>query len=261
MPQFESVINRLRSQGTRGVAPASAPAMLIVTIVYLVAVLSGPLQAPQRLVWLAAYPVVVAETTRIGYGHLFVKSLWILPIAVAVGIFNPFIDTATAFTVGGVKVSEGWVSFTSIILRGLLAMQGVLLMTDTCGFAGVVAALYKFGCPSVLTTQLTLTHRYITVIATEAATMHRARLARGYGRKSYSPGMWGTFIGQLLIRSWQRASCIHRAMLARGFKGTMPVATPMAWNTKSWIWAAVWCIVIVQLCLIDFSTWILHFAS
>lgn len=52
--------------------------------------------------------------------------------------------------------------------------------------------------------------------------MLRARDARGYGRRSYPIGLWAETVGQLLLRTLDRAEHIHNAMLARGFTGRIP---------------------------------------
>lgn len=234
-----------------------APAMLIVTVIYLAAVLSIPLYSPQRLIWLAAYPIIASEITGAGFGRIFIKSLWILPLVAFIGIFDPFVDKAVAFTVHGVAVSRGWVSFFSILLRGLLSFQAVLILVSATGFIDIFNSLRKLGLPEVLTTQLMLTYRYISVILEEAIIMKRAREARGFGRKSYPLTMWGRFIGQLLLRSMNRAANIHRCMKARGFDGSLPTGNRISWNKSCWLWLLVWTALIAALRFVDFSSFFL----
>lgn len=239
----------------------SSPAILIVTLLYLICVLSVPIYQPQKLIWLAAYPIVASELEGIGYGRIFLRSLWILPLIFFIGIFNPFIETEIAFRIGNVAISRGWLSFTSILFRGLLSFQAILILVGTTGFIEIFNSLRKIGCPAVLTTQLLLTYRYISVIIDQAMIMKRAREARGYGRKSYPLKMWGQFIGQLLVLSMQRATWIHRAMDARGFDGTLPTGNAGKWTKSSWLWLIVWCVIIICLRFIDFSTLIKHLLS
>lgn len=258
MDSLEKKIRNATADRHSGMAGNVAPAMLAVTVVFLVAVLSIPVSEPQKLVWLAAYPILGAELTGVGFLRIFVKSLWIIPVVALVGMFNPILDTQTAFTVFGVGVSRGWVSFISIILRGLLSLQGVLLMVENTGFIDMFNAMRRLGCPQVLTTQMLLTYRYISVIMEEAIVMKRARAARGYGRKSYPPEMWARFVGQLLIVSVERAGNIHRAMKARGFNGTLPLGTPMRFTAANWRWLLGWSAFIAALRFIDFSSFFSH---
>ena len=244
-------LTRPKSEGCR--MPV-ASATLIVTLIYIIALLSINIYEPQKAIWMAAYPVVASEMTGIGYGKLFLRSLWILPLMIVIGIFNPLLDTHTAFYVYGVNVSQGWVSFCSIILRGLLSMQALLLAVKANGLIDLFNSMRTIGCPAILTTQLLLTYRYLAVIIEEAIHMRRARTARGYGRKSYPLPMWGQFIGQLLLRSTMRARRIHNAMVARGFDGTLPTGSRHKWTVSDWAWMAGWCVVIAALRFIDFSS-------
>ncbi len=239
----------------------SSPAILVVTLLYLICVLSVPIYQPQKLIWLAAYPIVASEIEGIGYGRIFLRSLWILPLVLFIGVFNPFIETEIAFRIGNVAINRGWLSFTSIIIRGLLSFQAVLILVGTTGFIDIFNSLRKIGCPALLTTQLLLTYRYISVIIDQIIIMKRAREARGYGRKSYPFKMWGQFIGQLLLLSMQRATWIHRAMDARGFDGTLPTGNAVKWSKSSLLWLIAWCVIIICLRFIDFSTLINHLLS
>lgn len=237
----------------------SCPELLLITLIYLVAVLSVPIYAPQKLIWLAAYPILASEIAGLGYGRILLKSLWILPFLILIGIFNPIFDTGKAFMIGGIEINQGWVSFASIILRGLLSLQAVILMVERIGFLDIFNTIRRIGFPNVLCTQLLLTYRYLSVITEEALIMKRAREARGYGRKSYSFAMWGRFVGQLLIRSVHRASNIHRAMKARGFSGVLPLGGSITWHSRQWISLTGWTIVICALRFIDFSKIITSF--
>ena len=258
MPKLDKALLSLNSLSLRPAGSGNAAAWLVVTILYLVAVLSLPLYAPQRTVWFAIYPVIQSEVSGVGYSKVFLKSLWVLPVIVFIGIFNPFIDTETAFSAGGGAVSKGWVSFFSILLRGLLAVQAVILMTLNTGFYGMCNAMHRIGCPKVLVTQLQFTYRYLIVIVEEAVWMDRARKARGFGRNSYPLTQWGRMIGQLLIRSYDRASRIHNAMLSRGFNGTMPLGDADGMNVKTWLFVVIWVLLFVALRFFDISSLLIN---
>lgn len=254
MPKLDKALLSLNSLSLRSAKCGSASSWLIVTIVYLIAMLSLPLYAPQRTVWFAIYPVIQAEISGVGFARVFRKSLWVFPLIFFVGIFNPFIDTAPAFSIGNVVVSRGWVSFFSIVLRGLLAAQAVILLTLNTGFYGLCNAMRRIGCPRILVTQLQFTYRYMIVVVEEAVWMDRARKARGFGRSSYPLSQWGRMIGQLLIRSYDRASRIHKAMLSRGFNGTMPVGASDRIGVQSLLFIVAWIALFAILRFVDISS-------
>lgn len=69
--------------------------------------------------------------------------------------------------------------------------------------------------------------------------MDRARKSRSYGRKSYGVKMWGTFVGQLLIRTVNRAQRIHSAMVSRGFTGELRSMVKMKWQMRDTVFVGV----------------------
>lgn len=261
MASLEKILLRLKSLDRREANSRLTVPMLILTVVYLIAVLSVPLSQPQKLVWFFSYPILYSEILEIGYKKILVKSLWILPIVIFIGMFNPILDTTPAFKINSVEVSAGWVSFFSIILRGLLSFQALLLLVQLSGIIDIFNALRKIGCPKVLVTQLQLSYRYLAVIVEEALVMRRAREARGFGKKSYPFRMWSQFVGQLLIRSSQRATGIHRAMLARGFHGTLPSVASLDCDFSSYLYLFGGIVLIALLRFTDITTIFLSFTT
>lgn len=256
MSKLESALVSINRMALPSDSSVSAPAWLIVTLAYLVALLSIPVSAPQKVIWLAVYPIMQSEISGIGYASLFRKSLWIVPLIALIAMFNPIVDRTVAFEVGGVAVTSGWVSFVSIILRGLLALQAVLLLTLSAGFYDMCEAMRRVGCPRILTSQIAMTYRYLGVLIEEALRMDRARKARGFGKKSYPLRMWGRMTGELLIRSYERAGRIHRAMLSRGFNGSLPSGSEFRFGGTSWIFLICWCVAIGAIRFVDISGFI-----
>lgn len=210
-------------------ADASSPlhradprAKLLVTVVYLVTMLSMPLEAFSGLLLFAVYPILAAPAGGLRYGDLLRRSLAVLPFVALVGVFNLFYYREAAFRIGPVVVTRGGIDFLAILLRGMLSVQALLLLVYTTGYYRICRSLQQMGLPAVFTTQLLFVYRYLYVLAEEALGMTLARDARSFGRRSYPLRLWGTLVGQLLMRTFARAERIGRAMLARGFDGRMP---------------------------------------
>ena len=250
--QLEKALYRLSACASGNLTQGMDPRVrLLIVIAYLIAVLSVPLLDPGRLVWMLCYPILMAEASGIGYAKVFLRSLIIIPLTVLVGIFNPILDTAAMWEIGSITISRGWVSFLSIIL---------IILVDSIGFIPLCGALQRLGCPQVLATQLFMLYRYCGVLIEEALHMHRARVARGFGRRSYPLGMWAPFAGQLLLRSVNRAKRIHRAMAARGFNGSMPFAVDRSKiHLSEWIYLVCWISVFAALRIFDVSSMLGHF--
>ncbi len=244
-------LNRLNAPAAaRGIVSVDGRASLAVTLVYMVAVLSFPLTSPVRMLILAGYPIVASALCGIGYGRIFIRSLCLLPIVGVFAIFNPVFDPA-----------NGWITFAGIILRGLLTFQALLILIETQGYIGMCGALSQLHVPAVLTTQLMMVYRYLIVLLSEALAMQRARRARGYGRRHLSIAEWGRFIGQLFIRTVNRAERIHGCMLARGFSGSVPRFNGLShkgWGRADWVWLLGWCAAIAAMRFIDVSS-MFHF--
>ncbi len=227
MSKTEKVITSLQGMGYSSATPALHPvAFLLVTLSYLVCMLSVPVGSLSMLLWYGLYPIVMSAATGCDFNRLFLKSLVALPFAALIGVFNPIFQTEGAFRIGNVVISRGWASFVSIIIRAVYSVQVLLLLVMNGGFIGFCRSLRKIGMPSVLTTQLLMVYRYLEVLLQESLDMSRARKARGYGKRNFDLKTWGTLCGQLFIRTVVRSQNIHRAMLARGFDGALPAYNP-----------------------------------
>lgn len=232
-------------------------ALLLVTVVYLVAMLSVPLQRTDMIIWFATYPIISAPLAHIAYERLLRNSLFVLPLLVFIGIFNPIYDHTSAFSLFGFNVNFGWISFFSIIIRGLLATQALLLLIRMSGFNEMCEALHRLGCPGLIATQLLMVYRYLSVLLQEALIMQHARQARSYGKKSFNASMWGAFVGQLLLRTLERSRRINMAMKARGFNGTLNTSANMHWTTADTVYCLVWIPVFFAFRFIDVSSLLL----
>lgn len=228
-------------------------AKILVALFYIVAVLSLSLRSLTGILVFTVIPMILATMGGIDYGRVFMRSLIVLPFVVFIGIFNPIFNHTTAFMVGNVAVSQGWVEFVSIVLRGILAVQMVLLLIMSSGFYQVCRGLALMKVPGVFITQLILLYRYIFVLIGEAITMDRARKSRSYGRDKYPLRMWGAFVGQLLLRSIKRAERIHQAMLSRGFNGRIESLRRLHWRMRDTAFAVVGCGAVIVLRVVNFD--------
>lgn len=257
MAKIEKVVFTLQQMEMRS---ESAPALdsriaIIVTIFYLVVMLSVSLGRLSMLIWMALYPVIASPWLGLSYGRIFRNSLIVLPLVLLIGIFNPIFDRSVAFSVGGVEISRGWISCASIVIRGLLAMQAVLILIATNGFLGICRGLSRLGVPRFLTEQLQFVYRYLIILLEEVITMKQAREARGYGRSKYPLRMWGAMIGQLFLRAIDRSERIARAMEARGFTGRLPEYTSVAdrLSSRDLLFLIFWIIAIASMRIWDLS--------
>lgn len=261
MSKLEKTIDILarseRMEGTANAVP-DARALIATTLVFLCLMLSVPMGRPVMLLLDALYPIVAAPLCGESFGRIFMRSLWVLPLVAFIGMFNPILDRTPAFTVGSLTVSEGWLSFAVIILRGLLAMQALLILISSHGFTGICRGLARMGLPAFLTTQLLLVFRYMRVLLEQLLTMRRARESRGYGRTRYPLRFWGEMMGQLFLSTIDRSQRIHRAMLSRCFDGTIPFyqRNQSHWRQQDTLWTVLWTALLIALRIVEPSAYL-----
>ena len=109
--------------------------------------------------------------------------------------------------------------FVSALAKSNLCVFTMLLLTWTTPFHDILQELRRLRLPSVMLTTLALMYRYLPVLAEESRRMQRARASRTFKRRKLLA--WQnltTIIGQLFIRSAERAERIYLAMCSRGWK-------------------------------------------
>ena len=113
----------------------------------------------------------------------------------------------------------GGVVFAGILTKGTLCLFTMILLANTTPFAALLAVLRRLRCPSILVTTLALMYRYLFVLMDETERMNRARRSRTFTRQHWWEWkILAGVIGQLFVRSTERAERIYAAMCARGWK-------------------------------------------
>lgn len=258
MPKIDKslvILDSVTNGGAKGYLNIDPRAFILVTVVYLCMMLGVPTMHIDVLLWFALYPIISAPLFGLSYSSVFFQSLIVLPLVLLLGIFNPIIDKTPVAMHGHLLITRGWLLFFGIIVRGLLSMQALLVLIRTIGFIGIVRGLSRLGLPRFLVTQLLMVFRYIRVLIEEGLTMKAARDSRSYGKKQLSIKLWGILIGQLFLRSIDRAERIHKAMTARGFNGEIPFgyAPKTNWGWSSTIFLVLWCLLFIFLRLFNLS--------
>ena len=125
-----------------------------------------------------------------------------------------------------------WLSLLSILLRFVLTVGAALLLIATTGFPAICMALEKLGVPKVLTVQLLMLYRYMFVLVEESIRMMRAYTLRSFSGKKPSYRVFKQLLGNLLLRTIDRAQRIHMAMLSRAFTGEIKIARQFSFGVS-----------------------------
>ena len=192
-------------------------AKLISTIAYIVVTLSFDKYDLGGLVPMVLWPILLFQISGIDVKSCFYKLRIVLPLVMAVGLFNPFFDKSVVLKLGNLAVTGGSLSMLTLMLKGLFCLMASFLLMATTPIDNLCAALRQLHVPKMLVTLLLLTYRYVGVMTEELAVMTDAYHLRAPGQKGIHISAWGSFLGQLLLRSMDRAQELYSSMLLRGY--------------------------------------------
>jgi len=213
---------------------------ILTTLAFIIVVMTFPRDAIAALTPLAAYPLFLLIAGSIPLRDIAKKIAVAAPFALVIGIFNPIIDHAPAITYGSWVITQGWLSFASIMLRFLLTVSAALALVATTGMYRISVGMEQLGFPRVFIMQLLFLYRYLFVISEEALTMVQSVTCRGPALRAISLRTYGSLTGQLLLRSLDRAERVHRAMALRGFDGHIRSNTPPQLTIGDFLFVAGW---------------------
>ncbi|MBF0407075.1 MAG: cobalt ECF transporter T component CbiQ [Candidatus Riflebacteria bacterium] len=194
-------------------------AKLLTTFVFLMTVISFNRYEVSAMVPFFIYPVFLFLFGNLPAEYFLKRLVFILPFILMLGIMNPVFDREIFCKVGTINISRGWISFLSIFLKSILTISASFALIATTGFYETCNSLRIFRVPEIFVVQLLFVYRYLILLIDEASRMFRAARLRTFSDSPLNLKVWTSLIGNLLLRSADRATRIHRAMLARGFSG------------------------------------------
>lgn len=179
---------------------------LIGAVSSILAAVLMPANAPGGLGVIAVLLLLIAGISRVPPAFLVTRLLLLEPFAIGVALL-------------ALCGPDGGRIFLLLLARSTICLFTMILLTNTTPFERILALLGQLRAPALLITTLALMYRYLFVLVDEAERMHRARHSRTFRRDRRH--LWQTgaqVIGQLFVRSTERAERIYTAMCARGWK-------------------------------------------
>jgi cobalt/nickel transport system permease protein len=217
----------------------------ITTLVFIVTVLSFGRHDLGRLMPFIFFPAILAALSETPFTLILKRVLIVMPFCLFIGISNLLLEGGTAFTLGNLHVSYGILSFLVIIYRAFLCVSAVLLLVAATPFMELTRVMRQLKIPEVFVVMFEMTYRYIGVLLDEAASMRIAYILRG-GSKSIDIRHAGSFIGCLLLRSFDRAERIYSAMKCRGYPSGLENKENFRFSARDAVYTALVC----TLCLL-----------
>jgi cobalt/nickel transport system permease protein len=165
-------------------------------------------------------------STRIRYPGLFLLGVVTL---------LPFISGQTIIWNWGILTlrQEGMMAVVLIASRFLSIITIGLILFGTTPFLTMVKTMQSLGLPAILADMLLLSYRYLFEIAASLTQMQRSMRLRGFQsqRTRWLLPNWqdlnrlANVAGTLLIRSYEQAEQIYKAMRLRGYGHQKPLTT------------------------------------
>ncbi|HTP13174.1 MAG TPA: cobalt ECF transporter T component CbiQ [Bacteroidota bacterium] len=165
---------------------------------------------PMDVTWffgsVGALLLVIVAVSRIPWRFVLGRLLLLEPLAVGVA---------------GMALLQhnGFPLFLGILTRSTLCLLAAILTSNTTPFSEVLASMRRVRIPTLFITVLALAYRYLFVLIDEGERVQRARSSRSFGGTRKNRWLLNaSLIGQLFVRSTERAERIYAAMAARGWK-------------------------------------------
>lgn len=190
---------------------------IIVTVVYIVCLMTNNQYSLFSLSPFFFYPIVVTALAEVPYSVFLKRVLVALPFVLFAGISNIIFNREKIILFSTVVVTAGVLSFTTLIIRTVLSVWAVLLLIATTKFTDLTKQLIKIHVPVFLVNLIEMIYRYIGVLIEEASTMITAYRLRNPGYKWPHIKHMGSFVGHLFLRSFDRAQRVYDAMKCRGY--------------------------------------------
>lgn len=226
---------------------------LITTIIYVSVVISFSSKNISGLMPLFFYPIIMISLADIPYRILWRRMMIALPFALMGGLSNILFVHETVFYIGNSAISFGMLSFASIMLKTLLTVSSVLILIATTSFVEIIHQLAVLRIPKVLCLQLVMMYRYLSVLLGEASTMWTAYALRAPRQKGIRMKDMGNFLGQLMLRSFDRADRVYQAMKCRGFQGMYYGKKRSGLCLSDWVYTITLSIVMLILRILNVS--------
>lgn len=195
---------------------------IIATLFFLITVLSLDRYRFGRLLPFLFYPSVILALAGIPLRMILRRTAIALPFCLFAGVSNLFLERETAFTLGPLPVSYGFLSLCTLILRTGLCVLAVLILVADTPFTHITGQLRRFWIPPLFIALLEILYRYIPVLLAEAASMTTAYTLRGGSGRGIKMAHMGSFAGFLFLRSAGRADRVYTAMKCRLYSLDFP---------------------------------------
>ena len=184
----------------------SASLKLLVAFGFAVTVVSVPFRFPWFFLVALVFLLVIGFLSGIPRNFIVGRLLLLEPFAIGVAAMALF-------------QHDGLNVFIGIVTKSTLCLFAMILTSNTTPFSEILRTMRQVKMPSLLVTILALAYRYLFVLIDEGERLQRARNSRTFmasQRKTWASR--ASLVGQMFVKSTERAERIYSAMASRGWK-------------------------------------------
>jgi len=148
----------------------------------------------------------------------------------------------TVWRLGPLAASRQGLLYTGLItLKSNAIMISLIALIATTPVNTLGEALQKLRLPGKLCHLLLFTYRYLYVFEEEYHRLVQAMKIRGFrpGTNLHTYRTYAYLAAMLLVHSHDRADCVRKAMLCRGFHGTFYSLRQFSWKRRDGVFLAV----------------------
>lgn len=176
-------------------------------------------------VYLACVALLVIAAAVAGLGPRLIarRSAVAAPFLLAIAILPLVRDGGETWALGFLTVHEtGLLVAAGVAAKASIGVFAMVILGGTTSFPEVIHGLERLGVPKLLTQIAMFGYRYAFVCSDEVSRMRTALASRGFApRHTLQSGAVGRVVAALFLRSFSRGERVHRAMLSRGYAGTI----------------------------------------
>jgi cobalt/nickel transport system permease protein len=194
-----------------------------IPFIFLIALMKG-VKGPLTGLFISSFMIALAGISvkkllgRLIVVNAFVFLLW---------IFLPFsIPGDSILHIGSLKATrEGFLYVLSITLKANAIVLATIAILGTSEVFSLAHALVHIKIPDKLIHLFFFFYRYISVLHEEYTRLKNAMAIRSFRPRTniHTYKTYAYLVGMLIVRSYERAQRIYKAMLCRGFNGNFNI--------------------------------------
>jgi cobalt/nickel transport system permease protein len=219
-------------------------AKLLVTMWYIVMVVSFPPYNVTGLLGMLVFLLIIIQFTGISFLQCLKRTKPVLFFIGILSVVNLFFDTTVITSFHSIPITGGFLSMLTVLLKGLFTVLATYILVVTTTIEDICHALRLLHIPKTIIVVLLLIYRYIIVFFKEIERTTIAYSMRAPNHTGIHFKIWGSLIGQLLLKSIDRAQEVYESMQLRGFDGDFRFSHKTKSNKQSVLYT-VFCIVLI----------------